>query len=176
MVSQINLNPIVNQTLPGINTQAGVNFAGNSGTSSPNSIFPSGNNYTDDIMMGSIDFDKILDSENQQILISQDKQVSSGENQQTENDIQEEKDTDENKKNNSSNIAKILCAIGGFLAPIGEKLIKWAKGENPKELFKYKPLAITCAVLGVAGLGIGMLLDACIDAKKASDLEKVQKA
>ena len=166
MVSQVGLNPIVSQ-LP---TPTG---AGNLPVGNPNNgLSPSGNNYTNDVMMGCIDFDKILGTTNQQLPISQNSQTSFGSNPQVQNTSQAEKNVADEQESGGSNIAKIVCASGGFLAPLAGKVVKWLRGANPKTLFKFKQLAVTCPVLGVAGLGIGMLLDACLDAKKAADKEK----
>ncbi len=66
-----------------------------------------------------------------------------------------------------SNNGKIIGTIGGFLAPIGSKLISLFKGGNIKNLFKFKQLAIVCPALALAGFGIGALVDGFFNAKKA---------
>lgn len=64
-----------------------------------------------------------------------------------------------------SNIGKLVGAIGGFLAPLAGKVVGLCKGQNIKTLFNLKQLAITCPLIGAAGLGVGVLVDSYLDTK-----------
>lgn len=66
-----------------------------------------------------------------------------------------------------SNIGKLVGAIGGFLAPLAGKVVGLCKGQNIKTLFNLKQLAITCPLIGAAGLGVGVLVDSYLDTKNA---------
>lgn len=66
-----------------------------------------------------------------------------------------------------SNIGKLVGAIGGFLAPFAGKVVGLCKGQNIKTLFNLKQLAITCPLIGAAGLGVGVLVDSYLDTKNA---------
>lgn len=66
-----------------------------------------------------------------------------------------------------SNIGKLVGAICGFLAPLAGKVVGLCKGQNIKTLFNLKQLAITCPLIGAAGLGVGVLVDSYLDTKNA---------
>ena len=63
-----------------------------------------------------------------------------------------------------SNIGKL---VGAILAPLAGKVVGLCKGQNIKTLFNLKQLAITCPLIGAAGLGVGVLVDSYLDTKNA---------
>ncbi|MCM1339843.1 MAG: hypothetical protein NC191_09250 [Muribaculaceae bacterium] len=59
-----------------------------------------------------------------------------------------------------SNLGKILGGILGAAAPVVTRLIT-------KTGFQFKPLAIACSALGLAGAGVGALIDSFTNSKRA---------
>ena len=182
MVSPVGLNSALSVAPQGISASSlPIPGGQNANLFSPNPMSNSGCDYSNDAMMANIDFEKLATAAIQ-------KSVGLAQNNNNDS-IQQVQNTPTNFGTNTpqgdtsladeqepkgSNIAKILCATGGFLAPLAGKAFSWAKGANPKTLFNLKQLSVTCPILGVAGLGVGMLLDACIDATKASRAEKIK--
>lgn len=64
------------------------------------------------------------------------------------------------------NKAKYIGAGTGFLLPVLPKFIEWAKGAKFKDVFKFKALALPCAVLAAAGYVIGTLTGSCLENRK----------
>lgn len=191
MVSQVGLNTAAtNRSMPiaGLNNNSSINPAS---IFSTNGTSPMGNNYQNDIMMKNLNFGALAQSMGQNTAqnasdATQNSQIqSSAQNQQTSFG----KTEDETKKamaeylkqnqsvqNESSQtpkpsyLGKLLGFVGGLLAPLAGKAVKLIQGGNFKDLFKLKELAISCPILGVVGLGVGMLVDSCIDANKANNI------
>ncbi|MBQ8460709.1 hypothetical protein IJ541_11505 [bacterium] len=142
-----------------------------------NSLFtPCANNYDNDLLMSGMNFgqlpeiktDTFQNSQNTAQTTFTSNPVEEQKTEKTKVEVPEQENAEDSVQEvQGSNIAKISGASLGFLAPIGGKLLELYKGGSFKELFKFKPLAITCTVLGVVGYGIGMLVDSLIDAKKA---------
>lgn len=178
MVSQVGINPLLNRALPSISMTGAGNS--NSNLFAPNSMTSAGSDYSNDVMMASMDFTKLATAAIQQTAAQAQSNNPTGQvqNPQQTFEANQQQDTSiaDGQEPKDSNIAKILCATGGFLAPLAGKLYSWAKGANPANLFKFKQLAITCPILGVAGLGVGMLLDACIDVTRQTKAEKIKEA
>jgi hypothetical protein len=174
MVSQVGLNPISNSSFPSLYTNGGVQQNYNNSLFGTNSQLMPNNDYADDVMMTSIDFNQLANSLNQQQSLQNNNNVTFSGNPQ-DIPVQTEEVEAQEEDSGGSNIAKILCSIGGFVAPIVGRLVSWIKGGNPKDLFKFKQLAVACPVLAVAGLGVGMLIDACINATNNSKSDEEQK-
>lgn len=75
--------------------------------------------------------------------------------------------TESNNRYVKSNGYKKAGFVAGLLAPMTGKIVKLFKGGKFKELFRFKPLAIACPAVALAGLGIGALLDGHINSKRA---------
>lgn len=188
MVSQVGLNTSVGAVMPQTSSTAA------STTNTQGSLFTNYtstpiNDYSNDIMMSGINFGQIattlnqaqqaqVSAQTQQLPQQQTQQIQqsqqanpafSGNGARQTQQVKESQvsQTVEEQEPKSSNIAKILGAATGLLAPIVPKTINLIKGGKFKELFKLKELAVACPIFGVVGLGMGMLLDSCIDAKKA---------
>jgi hypothetical protein len=177
MVSQVGLNTSVAAAMPqAVSTNAQTTT--NTGSLFSNYSSTPTNDYSNDIMMQGLNFGQIATALNQaqqqeqptaqipaqttQTEVQQPTQTSF-EGQQTEK-TQAQTTTEEEPK--GSNIAKILGAATGLVAPLVPKAFKLLKGGSFKELFKLKELAVACPIFGVVGLGMGMLLDSCIDSQK----------
>ena len=192
MVSQVGLNTAstnMNMPLARLNNNSSLNPAS---IFSTNGTSPMGNNYQNDIMMKNLNFGALAQSMGQNSTQNasgtpQNSQIqSSAQNQQTSFG----KTEDETKKamteylkqnqsvqnsssqtNKSSYIGKLLGFVGGLLAPLAGKAVKLLQGGSFKDLFKLKELAVSCPILGVVGLGVGMLVDSCIDANKENKIK-----
>lgn len=173
MVSPVGLNTSINTMLPQFGRQ-GLSFGSNNSLT-PNPTSPAGCDYTNDVLMSGVDFTKLATAAIQQTAAQNNNVGQVQVPQNNTNTGQQETELADEQESEGSNIAKIIGATSGFLAPLAGKLYSWAKGGDPKVLFKFKQLAVTCPVLAVAGLGIGMLTDACIDATKSANLAKTQK-
>lgn len=75
-----------------------------------------------------------------------------------------------------TNFWKKALATTGFLIPIAGRVNKLAKGGKFKELFKFKPLAIACPAIALAGFAIGALADACTNSKRAKAADEAALA
>lgn len=110
--------------------------------------------------------------------------TSQGQNQTTQNNTQGNLNFSELnnylvKKDNTltenSNIGKAGGAVIGFTAPIAEKLLSGAKSKTFLKGINWKQLAVTCPIIGLAGFGIGYVLDKVIDSlKKARPAQSEQ--
>ncbi len=77
--------------------------------------------------------------------------------------------TEEGNTYKKTNTGKILGGIIGTAAPIVTRLIT-------KAGFKFKPVAIACSALGLAGTAVGAVVDAFTNAKRAEAADnKVQQ-
>jgi len=180
MVSQVGLNPSINANLGTAVPSPQLNP--NNINSLTNPLTNPNNNYANDIMMSGMDFGAPLAlAPNDKISQNSDVQIQ---NPQQQPEIKEKKhplnfrgESEEQKSKafsdepKQSNIAKIGCAVLGFLAPLANKTIALLRGGKVKDLFKIKELAVTCPVIAVAGFGTGMLIDSCIDSYKAKKLD-----
>lgn len=75
--------------------------------------------------------------------------------------------TENNNPYVKTDIGKKAGTILGFLAPVAGKVVQLFNGAKFKDLFKFKQLAIACPAVALAGLGIGYLIDNCVNSKKA---------
>jgi hypothetical protein len=192
--------------LTGLNTNYGLgtnnlafgssNIGANFGiTNSTNSIFNMNNalsnNYCDDMLMNTIDFNALSQSSalgttqtqaQAQTEATQNKtETSFTSNPQTSNEniqskelenylVNRDEDTEKTEAGNTykkSGAFKFLGAIAGLLAPIGSAAIDLFKGKSFKEAFKLKQLAITCPIIALTGFGAGMLLDGLVNSGRA---------
>lgn len=181
MVSPVGLNSALSVAPQGISASSlPIPGGQNASLFSPNPMSNAGCDYSNDALMSSMDFEKLATAAIQQTAAqvqNNNDSIQQVQNTPTNfgtNTPQSDTSLADEQEPKGSNIAKILCATGGFLAPLAGKAFSWAKGANPKTLFNLKQLSVTCPILGVAGLGVGMLLDACIDATKASRAEKIK--
>ncbi len=68
--------------------------------------------------------------------------------------------TETGNRYKTTNKGKFWGAILGTIAPVATKLLT-------KGAMKFKPLAIACSALGLAGLGAGALVDSITNTKRA---------
>jgi hypothetical protein len=71
-----------------------------------------------------------------------------------------------------TNTGKTLGTILGFLSPLMATVVKGITKGFSKDLFNIKSLAIACPALAVAGLGAGLLIDNCINTKRAQNADE----
>ncbi len=76
----------------------------------------------------------------------------------------------------NSNVAKTAGGILGFLAPIAGCAVDLFKGVPAAKAFNLKQLAVTCPLVALAGLGIGMFVDGFINTKQAQKAAQQQAA
>lgn len=76
----------------------------------------------------------------------------------------------------SSNTAKVAGGILGFLAPLAGCAVDLFKGVTVSKAFNLKQLAVTCPLVALAGFGVGMFIDGCINTKQAQKAVKAQAA
>ena len=169
MVSQVGLNTSGSSSLPALPALTG----NNSGFNQNGSIFSnyapaSTNDYSNDWLMSNMDFGQLAGG------ITQASQQGAG-----QTSFQGNTDADNNTQeaeSGSSNKFKWLGAIGGILTPLAPKVVDLFKGGSFTKLFKSKALLSSCGILGVAGFGLGMLLDSCFSSKKTQDTTQNQQA
>lgn len=190
MADAISLNPNINNAQ---NIDLGT--AGAQNTTAPvqnnksqNSIFANSslnattNDYSNDLMMANLNFSSIPTEQTQQA--TNQSTLQSQTPQSTQQSLTSPQFTSngqatdaltgclaDKNTNKKSNIGKMIGGIGGFFAPIAGKIYGLCKGQSVKALFDFKQLAITCPLIGAAGLGIGVLVDSYLDTqnvKKAS--------
>lgn len=182
MVSQVGLNTSVAAAAPQTST-SNTQIATNTGSLFSNYSSTPTNDYSNDIMMQGLNFGQLATSLSQgvpsqtqnqntaqipaQTQTPQSAQSFSGQSQQADDTQQQTAQTKTDEEPKKSNIAKILGAATGLVAPLVPKALKLIKGGSFKELFKLKELAVACPIFGVVGLGMGMLLDSCIDSRNA---------
>lgn len=196
MVSQVGLSAVTANALPTLNNSSTALPSGTSASLFSNSSLPA-NSYDNDIMMSGINFGQLTTPINTQevqnnnpVQTSNQAQtqtsVPSEQTQQTVLSFTQNKNIPQSEQSGiipeisnliatesaqeepkSSNIAKILGATAGLLAPLAGKVVGLFKGGSFKSLFKLKELAVTCPILGMVGLGVGMLVDSCIDSQKS---------
>lgn len=143
---------------------------------SNNSLNATTNDYSNDLMMSNLNFSSIASGQapqnttpiEQAQIQPQQEQQAPAKTALNSNPIDQltgclaEQNTPK-----KSNIGKLVGAIGGFLAPLAGKVVGLCKGQNIKTLFNLKQLAITCPLIGAAGLGVGVLVDSYLDTKNA---------
>lgn len=143
---------------------------------SNNSLNTTTNDYSNDLMMSNLNFSSIASGQapqnttpiEQAQIQPQQEQQAPAKTALNSNPIDQltgclaEQNTPK-----KSNIGKLVGAIGGFLAPLAGKVVGLCKGQNIKTLFNLKQLAITCPLIGAAGLGVGVLVDSYLDTKNA---------
>ncbi len=169
-----------------------------------NSAFsPVVNDYNGDFMMSNMDFSALAGQLNNQIQQTAPAQVQNPQPQsqnQTTSQVQnpvpqvaqnqtpaftsnpQQPDMNglngcltDNTQAKKSNIGKVAGASLGFLAPIAGKIVDVCKGQAFKDVFKVKQLAVTCPILGVVGLGVGMLVDGFLNSKREKTVDKPQQ-
>ena len=143
---------------------------------SNNSLNATTNDYSNDLMMSNLNFSSIASGQAPQNTTPiEQAQIQPQQEQQAPaktalNSNQIDPLTGclaEQNTPKKSNIGKLVGAIGGFLAPLAGKVVGLCKGQNIKTLFNLKQLAITCPLIGAAGLGVGVLVDSYLDTKNA---------
>lgn len=178
MVTQVGLNQSLNYGLKGNVNSTPTNLNANVGQNS--SLFSNygslgTSDYTQDVMMSGLNFGQLASNlqtptqnpeiQNPQVAQLPESQASFTSNPQYQKQTPTQQIESVKK---FSNIGKILGVTGGVVGPIVPKIISLFKGQKFAEVFKFKPLAISCAIFGVVGLGMGMLIDSCINSKKAN--------
>lgn len=143
---------------------------------SNNSLNATTNDYSNDLMMSNLNFSSIASGQTPQNTtpIEQAQIQPQQEQQAPAKTALNSNPIDpligclaEQNTPKKSNIGKLVGAIGGFLAPLAGKVVGLCKGQNIKTLFNLKQLAITCPLIGAAGLGVGVLVDSYLDTKNA---------
>lgn len=143
---------------------------------SNNSLNTTTNDYSNDLMMSNLNFSSIASGQTPQNTtpIEQAQIQPQQEQQAPAKTALNSNPIDpltgclaEQNTPKKSNIGKLIGAIGGFLAPLAGKVVGLCKGQNIKTLFNLKQLAITCPLIGAAGLGVGVLVDSYLDTKNA---------
>lgn len=148
---------------------------------SNNSLNATTNDYSNDLMMANLNFSSIASGQAPQAVQTEQPQAQAQAQIQPQQEQQAPATTtftsnatdqltgclaDQNAPK-KSNIGKLIGAIGGFFAPLAGKIVGLCKGQSAKALFNFKQLAITCPLIGAAGLGVGVLVDSYLDTKNA---------
>ena len=71
-----------------------------------------------------------------------------------------------NQQNKPSNSGKAICTTLGFLAPVGERVAAGIKSGGIMKALNWKQLAVTCPIIGLAGFGVGFVIDKIMDSFK----------
>ena len=170
MVSQVSS---MNMYTPNLNFLGSTNNNLNN-YSQNNSIFNTENNYDNDFMKSTFDFDGYLQNFSSNPAITDDvsnsspvvqnpseQTVSASTQTMTENTPESDKP--------KSDLGKIVGFSAGLLAPIAPKIPELFKGKSFSEILKVSSsLKYSCPLLAFAGLGVGMLIDNCINSKNKS--------
>lgn len=138
---------------------------------SNNSLNATTNDYSNDLMMSNLNFSSIASGQAPQTTQAE---LPQAQTQAPATTAFTSNATDQltgcladQNSPKKSNIGKLIGAIGGFLAPLAGKIVGLCKGQSAKTLFNFKQLAITCPLIGAAGLGVGVLVDSYLDTKNA---------
>lgn len=177
MADTVSLNTNIGNTQNiGLGTATAQNNKSLNSIFSNNSLNATTNDYSNDLMMSNLNFSSIASGQapqnttpiEQAQIQPQQEQQAPAKTALNSNPIDPltgclaEQNTPK-----KSNIGKLVGAIGGFLAPLAGKVVGLCKGQNIKTLFNLKQLAITCPLIGAAGLGVGVLVDSYLDTKNA---------
>ena len=75
-----------------------------------------------------------------------------------------------NQQNKPSNSGKAICTTLGFLAPVGERVAAGIKSGGIMKALNWKQLAVTCPIIGLAGFGVGFVIDKIMDSFKNKNI------